>query len=94
MIRYIIVIMLLTGGAIGQILTKEGFQFQTPPEMLGGTLLGNGIVDILAHDSLVWIGTGYGLNRTVNAGIGWENFTSRDYHGKGKNSPRCRPAPG
>ncbi len=83
MIRYIAFTLILTGCVTGQILTKGAFNLKTPPEMLGGTLLGNGIVDILTRDSLVLAGTGYGLNKTVSGGTFWQTFNSSDYIGKG-----------
>jgi len=83
MIRLLVLMLLLTGGVIGQILIKRGYELQTAPEMKQGTLLGNGIVDIQTHDSLVWAGTGYGLNRTIDAGAGWQTFNPADYFGKG-----------
>ena len=83
MIRFIVYVLLLNGFVFGQILTKDAFDLETPPEMMGGMLLGNGIVDIQIRDSLVWVGTGYGLNKTVSAGLGWQTFNSSDYIGKG-----------
>ncbi len=83
MIKYIFCMILLYGALFGQILTRNTFDLNTPPVELGGTLLGNGIVDIQTKDSLVWAGTGYGLNKTTNAGLGWETFDSGDYIGKG-----------
>jgi hypothetical protein len=49
----------------------------------GGYLLGNGIVDMLVQDSVLWASTGFGLNRTGDAGITWTSFTTADYIGKG-----------
>jgi len=83
MIRIIVYTFLFTGIVVGQILTSGSFSLTTPPERIGGTLLGNGIVDIQTRDSLVWVGTGYGLNKTINTGIGWQTYTPADYIGKG-----------
>jgi hypothetical protein len=83
MIRQINLILLLAVCVFGQIFTKSGYDIKTPPEMREGVLLGNGIVDILAHDSLVWAGTGYGLNRTITAGAAWQTYGPADYLGKG-----------
>lgn len=49
----------------------------------GGYLLGNGIVDMVVQDSILWASTGFGLNRTADGGRSWESFTSADYVGKG-----------
>ncbi len=50
-------------------------------------LYGNGIVDILAKDSVIWVATGYGLSKAVyqpqSDSWEWQSFTSKDYIGKG-----------
>ena len=73
----------LTVSVFGQIFTKSGYELKSPPEMREGILLGNGIVDILTQDSLVWAGTGYGLNKTISGGASWQTFGPADYLGKG-----------
>jgi len=66
-----------------QVLTKNSYKLKTSPQIIEPGLLGNGIVDILSQDTVLWIATGYGLNKTVSAGDNWVNYTSRNYVGKG-----------
>jgi hypothetical protein len=68
----------------GQAYFKQAFELgEQETASSRGYLLGNGIIDMLVRDSLVWATTGFGLNLTENAGRTWETFTSADYVGKG-----------
>ena len=78
---YSVLLMIMISHA--QVLHKDGYRFQTPPEPLSNGILGNGIVDILIADSTVWAATGSGLNMTQNNGAYWNNYTSGNYIGKG-----------
>lgn len=66
-----------------QVLTKDSYKFKTSPQIIESGLLGNGITDILTQDTILWVATGFGLNKTPNEGDSWINFTSGDYIGKG-----------
>jgi len=50
-------------------------------------LYGNGIVDIVTSDSLIWTASGYGLSRgiyhTVDGTVSWRSFAGEDYLSKG-----------
>ncbi len=52
-----------------------------------GRLHGNGIVDLIVKDSLIWAATGYGLNKGVydpkTDSWKWQNFHEEDYIGRG-----------
>jgi hypothetical protein len=67
----------------GQILHKASFFLENPDSGNSGILLGNGIIDLLARDSVVWVATGYGLNRTSDGGSSWQIYESSDYQAKG-----------
>jgi len=83
-IKMILLMLICFSASYGQVLRNDSFKFlnksiSTESEII----LGNGIVDILTLDSLVWVATGFGLNKTSNAGDTWERFTAGDYKGKG-----------
>ncbi len=81
---FIILVFLLQAGLNGQAYFRESFKLgEKEVSSETGYLLGNGIVDMLVKDSTVWASTGFGLNRTDNAGNSWETFTTADYVGKG-----------
>ena len=82
-IKIVFIILIINLPSIGQILAKNGFHFQESPVLLKQGILGNGIVDILVKDSIVWIATGYGLNKTSDEGDNWTQFTTHNYIGKG-----------
>jgi len=67
----------------GQAFYSQSFRLGEKAVGETGYLLGNGIVDMLARDSVVWASTGFGLNRTEDAGYSWESFTPADFIGKG-----------
>ncbi|HGY54433.1 MAG TPA: hypothetical protein ENK44_01900 [Caldithrix abyssi] len=83
-----ILILVLLASAIswGQgILSKTYLLKENSSEdyIFDGFLYGNGIVDLLATDSLVWAATGYGLNKSADDGATWQNFRTVHYGGKG-----------
>lgn len=49
---------------------------------LGG-LVGNGITDLVWANSMLYVGTGYGLSITADEGDTWQNYTEKQYGGKG-----------
>ena len=78
-----LLILLASLTSFSQILVKNGYHFQNSPVPVQEGILGNGIVDILVKDSLIWAATGFGLNKTTNSGDNWTRFTSNNYVGKG-----------
>lgn len=85
-----IIIVLTVFFILGQ--TQSRSMFTTSYQLGDGgpfdhTLYGNGIVDLVAKDSVIWVATGYGLSKAVfNSQTGnwdWTSFTSKDYIGKG-----------
>lgn len=70
-----------------QALYKNTFALGDEPNLFAGQLYGNGIVDILVQDSVVWAATGYGLSKAVYRGAGipleWHSFSEKEYLGKG-----------
>jgi hypothetical protein len=67
-----------------QVLKKDAFQLDSAnPAAATGMFMGNGIVDIVAVDSLIWAATGYGLNLSTDNGQTWQSFGAGDYIGKG-----------
>jgi hypothetical protein len=48
-----------------------------------GGLVGNGITDLVWANSMLYVGTGYGLSITSDEGDTWQNFTEKQYGGKG-----------
>lgn len=66
-----------------QVPLRHGFGLGKPTGTETTMPLGNGIVDILAIDSTVWVSSGYGLSKTQNRGNNWTIFTSQDYMAKG-----------
>jgi hypothetical protein len=48
-----------------------------------GGLVGNGVTDLIWENSKLYVGTGYGLSITPDKGDTWQNFTEKQYGGKG-----------
>jgi photosystem II stability/assembly factor-like uncharacterized protein len=69
--------------APAQVLRPGSFRIDSFAADNTGIILGNGIVDILVRDSLVWVATGYGLNKTTNGGNSWQTLNPGDYKSKG-----------
>ncbi len=82
-IQSIFVVLLFIIPSSSQVLSKKSFLLKDSPVPLQQGILGNGIVDILVKDSVVWAATGYGLNKTNNSGQNWTRYTSNSYIGKG-----------
>ncbi len=86
-IVFIFVIALLINQLGAQTLLKQSFKMVEDGGPFAHTLYGNGIVDLVVKDSVLWAATGYGLSKAVyNAQTGdweWTTFTSKDYIGKG-----------
>lgn len=84
--KLLLITFLLLAQVFGQVLKKDGF-ILSPNSIEPGdseVLVGNGIVDLVTmQDSVLLVGTGYGLNLTADNGETWHNFTSTDYIGKG-----------
>ena len=66
-----------------QIGVRNSFKMTHEQVAVSQPFLGNGIVDIVVNDSLVWAATGFGVNKTINEGDSWEVFDSDDYLAKG-----------
>ena len=70
-----------------QSLPKTSFRLAKDGGPFSQTLYGNGIVDLVAKDSVLWVATGYGLSKAVydeqTGTYQWTTFTSKDYIGKG-----------
>lgn len=73
----------ITSGAQAQVLKPSSFLLGSTSEGSANRQLGNGMVDMLSKDYLLFAGSGYGLNKTVDGGATWTAFTSRDFGGKG-----------
>ena len=76
-------VMMLWINSFTQVLYKDAYKIYTSPKLVQNGILGNGIVDILVKDSVVWIATGFGLNKTIDEGDSWTQFTTHNYIGKG-----------
>lgn len=70
-----------------QAVFKSTFALQGESDPFAGRLVGNGMVDLLAKDSLIWAATGYGLNKGIydlqKQDWNWQVFRSVDYYSKG-----------
>jgi ligand-binding sensor domain-containing protein len=69
----------------GQFLKPFQYHLADGGEYFSNRLRGNGITNILVDTSgaSVWVGTGYGLNKTLDGGTSWVSYTSKEYGGKG-----------
>jgi len=65
-----------------QILKPGKFHFGIRSEGSSDRQLGNAMVDMISRDYLLFAGSGFGLNRTIDGGASWTAFTARDYGGK------------
>ncbi len=65
-----------------QILKPGKFHFGINSEGTSDRQLGNAMVDMISRDYLLFAGSGFGLNRTIDGGASWTAFTARDYGGK------------
>jgi len=82
-VKIIILYLVIVVTATAQIYKPKGYRLDSGSDGTVDRQLGNAMVDMVSRDSLLWAGSGYGLNRTINAGRSWTAFTSRDYLGKG-----------
>ncbi len=80
---FVILIFSLISVSAAQTLFKKNYTLQGENGPFAGRLDGNGIVDLLAKDSLIWAASGYGLNMSSDQGKTWKTFYSRDYKAKG-----------
>ena len=66
---------------------KNSFTLQNTDKIPSDQLYGNGIVDVLVQGDIIWVATGYGLNRgeydEMNGDWLWKNFRAKQYGGKG-----------
>jgi hypothetical protein len=51
--------------------------------VFNGYLYGNGISDILIQDSIIWVATNYGLNKSDDVGVFWTSYGVKELIGKG-----------
>ena len=86
-ILFLLVIAGLFSSLQAQALYKTSFAMGEEPNLFAGQLYGNGIVDLLVQDSVVWAATGYGLSKAIYHGPGvpleWRSFSEKQYLGKG-----------
>ncbi len=66
---------------------KTTFALNDEIDPFATSLYGNGIVDLLVQDSVLWAATGYGLSRGIfneqMQAWEWRSFNEKDYLGKG-----------
>ncbi len=86
-ILLILVILGICSALMAQTLYKNSFALTDETENFSGQLYGNGIVDLLVQDSIVWAATGYGLSKAMYRGwdnpLEWRSFSDNEYLGKG-----------
>ncbi len=86
--KNIIWLLMLSASLVwGQNLYKTSYVLGEEPKYFQDRLYGNGIVDLLAKDSVIWAATGYGLSKGVydpaTSEWKWRSFDSEDYLSKG-----------
>jgi len=74
---------LIISNTHAQIGVKNSFLLASESIRSSDSFLGNGIVDILVKDNIVWAATGFGLNKSTNQGQTWESFSAGNYNSKG-----------
>jgi photosystem II stability/assembly factor-like uncharacterized protein len=82
-VKFIILCFLVIATTSAQIYKPGGYHISSESAGSADRQLGNAMVDMVSRDSLLWAGSGYGLNRTSDGGQSWTAFTSRDYISKG-----------
>lgn len=82
-IRILLLLFLSMGIGQSQIYKAGGYILDDSGEGSAERLLGNAMVDMRSRDSLLFAGSGFGLNRTYDGGSTWTSFTTQDYSGKG-----------
>ncbi|WP_456439111.1 hypothetical protein [Caldithrix abyssi] len=82
-----LIFLLLSAQLFSQAMFKTSFNLAQDEHPFAQTLYGNGIVDLTAKDSVVWVATGYGLSKAVYDSQSddwrWTSFTDKEYKGKG-----------
>jgi hypothetical protein len=87
--KHIFILLILSGLGLlqAQSLLKSSYRLQGEGAASNGRLIGNGIVDLLPKDSLIWAATGYGLNlgnyNEQAQDWVWETYRTKEYIGKG-----------
>jgi photosystem II stability/assembly factor-like uncharacterized protein len=86
--RYLVIFLLVisfVNHAYCQFLKPFQYHIAGDAENFSNRLLGNGITNILVDSNgpWVWVGTGYGFNKTSDGGASWTSYTSNAYGGKG-----------
>jgi len=87
--KNVLILVILVFGALlqAQSFYKTSFTLQNGQDSIDGNLYGNGIVDLIGGDSVLWAATGYGLNKVVGNPAGsswrWTNYRPKQYVGKG-----------
>jgi len=74
---------LIISNTHAQIGVKNSFLLASESIRSSDSFLGNGIVDILVKDNIVWAATGFGLNKSEDQGKTWKIFESNAYLSKG-----------
>ncbi len=85
--KVMLVMFFLGSQVFAQAVLKKSFRLAQDEHPFAQMLYGNGIVDLVAKDSILWVATGYGLSKAIydpqNDTWQWTTFTEADYKGKG-----------
>jgi len=77
----------LSGSVLAQSLYKTSYVLADDDSLFKNTLYGNGIVDLLPQNSIMWVSTGYGLSKATyhkqDEQLDWRSFDEDDYISKG-----------
>ncbi len=86
-ISVVIPILLLFSLMQAQSFNKTSYALQSDENFSNDGLYGNGIVDMIVRDSVLWAATGYGLNKAVYNSAAdtwvWKSYRTEQYGGKG-----------
>ena len=85
---YFVLMLVLSGTQLlAQSMLKKSFSLVQDDHPFSNMLYGNGIVDLIAKDSVLWVATGYGLSKAVydpqTNDWQWQSLTEKDYRSKG-----------
>ncbi|MFQ6094051.1 MAG: FlgD immunoglobulin-like domain containing protein [bacterium] len=77
---HILLIFVTVASGHSQLLNKHSYRLDGD---ISTRLAGNGIIDILAEESTIWVATGNGLNKTTDNGQTWWTYDHRHNLGRG-----------
>lgn len=83
MLKICLIFLFVCGKTFGQIGVKKSYNLASETQRANQAFLGNGIVDLIARDNVVWAATGFGLNKSTNEGTSWQTFEAGAYLSKG-----------